>query len=460
MVTGCQQSYNPAALQFALGCARARDAPSNKSRVVLGTSLRILFPRHFMDSNLTIAHTHATAFPGSDAPCVLPVTGVTKKLAGNLNIRESLHVACWNVRTLLDTGSQCITVRSLFDYKVDIVCLSEVRLPDSGIRKINVSQKNTAYWIYHSGPTDNSGLHGVALAISHRANNALIAWEPISPRIAVARFRGNPVNIAVISVYAPTLAADSAAKDDFYYQLQATVDRVPKRDVLIVAGDWNARTGPSDDNTRQILGKFGLGRRCENGERLITFADSNRLVVSNTRFQHPRKHLLTWYSNDGRTANQIDYILIRSRWASAVEDCRVYRGAETGNANGSDHTLLRARLRIHLKARQKPRLVYRINTAALDTQGKAQALSNAMGDKFATLSQANDAVDAQWSAIKTIINESASEHLGKSTRRQKDWISEKTLQLSDKAKEVRLRNSPDARILRRTATRSARIERK
>ncbi len=69
--------------------------------------------------------------------------------------------------------------------------------------------------------------------------------------------------------------------------------RLPTGDILIVAGDWNARTGPVDDTSRHELGSFGLGTRCSNGERLVNFATDNRLVVTNTRFQQPRRHLVT-----------------------------------------------------------------------------------------------------------------------------------------------------------------------
>ncbi len=96
--------------------------------------------------------------------------------------------------------------------------------------------------------------------------------------------------------------------------------------MLIVAGDWNARPGPADPATRHILGKFAVGTRCANGDCLVNFASANRLVVFSTRFQHPQRHLVTWFSNDGRTRNQIDHMLVQSRWASSVIDCRAYTG--------------------------------------------------------------------------------------------------------------------------------------
>ncbi|BHF84380.1 hypothetical protein SprV_0902753100 [Sparganum proliferum] len=147
--------------------------------------------------------------------------------------------------------------------------------------------------------------------------------------MAYVRLKGHFTNISIVSVYAPTSAAEQRDKEAFYSQLQALGERLPRRDLLIVAGDWSGRTGPGNPTTSHLLGRFGLGSRCENGERLLNFAGRNRLLVTNTRFLHRKKHLLTWYSNDGYTASQIDYILVSSRFRSWVHDSRSMRGAET-----------------------------------------------------------------------------------------------------------------------------------
>nr|VZI04089.1 unnamed protein product [Spirometra erinaceieuropaei] len=134
------------------------------------------------------------------------------------------------------------------------------------------------FTLYHSGPRDSSGRHGVAIALSQQAELALLAWEPVNDRMAYVQLKGHFTNISIVAVYAPTSAAEQA----FYSQLQALVERLPRRDLLIVAGDWNGRTGPGDPTTSHLLGRFGLGSRCENGERLLNFADRNRLLVTNT----------------------------------------------------------------------------------------------------------------------------------------------------------------------------------
>ena len=406
----------------------------------------------------------ATASPGSDAPRAHPAAEVENLNAGILNSRDHIFIGCWNVRTLLDVGSQVLTLRSLYDYKLDITCLSEVRLPGSGSKPIKIPGEPTSYWLYHSGPENNTGQHGVALALSQKANEALIAWKPVSSRIALARFKGHPVNLTVVSVYAPTLPSDPSVKDDFYQQLQNVVDEVPRNDVLLVAGDWNARVGPADDTTRHILGKFGLGQRCENGERLINFAGINRLFISSTRFQHPRRHLLTWYSNDGKTAHQIDHVLIRSRWASSVEDCRSFRAAEAGNSGGSDHVLVRAKLRLHLAAQRKVHRRKRLNIAALSNADQLLLLHSELSSKLRKVSTTcqNDrsvSVDSQWTELKTATQEASLSILGITSRRQKDWISPDTIHLSTLAQQARVKKSPNYRQLRRAATRSSRADR-
>ncbi len=119
------------------------------------------------------------------------------------------------------------------------------------------------------------------------------------------------MNLTVIAVYVPTLDAAEKARDAFY---DDAVGRVPARDMLIVAGDWNARPGPVDSATRHVLGRFAVGTRCTYGDRLVNFASVRRLVVFSTRFQNSQRHLVTWFPNDGRTRNQIDHMLVRSRW--------------------------------------------------------------------------------------------------------------------------------------------------
>ena len=100
-------------------------------------------------------------------------------------------------------------------------------------------------------------------------------------------FQGKLFNIMVIQVYAPTSNAEEAEAERFYEDLQDLLELTPKKDVLFIIGDWNAKVGSQE--TPVVTGKFGLGIRNEAGQRLIKFCQKNALVIANTLFQQKEK---------------------------------------------------------------------------------------------------------------------------------------------------------------------------
>ena len=78
------------------------------------------------------------------------------------------------------------------------------------------------------------------------------------------RFQGKPLNIMVIQVYAPTSNAEEAEVEWFYEDLQDLLKLTPKKDILFIIGDWNAKVGVQE--TPGITGKFGLGVQNEAGQ--------------------------------------------------------------------------------------------------------------------------------------------------------------------------------------------------
>jgi len=83
------------------------------------------------------------------------------------------------------------------------------------------------------------------------------------------RFQSKPFNITVIQVYAPTSNAEEAEVEQFYEDLQYLLELTPKKDVLFMIGDWNAKVG--SQATPGVTGKFGLRIWNEAGQRLIDF---------------------------------------------------------------------------------------------------------------------------------------------------------------------------------------------
>ena len=80
-------------------------------------------------------------------------------------------------------------------------------------------------------------------------------------------FQGKPFNITVIQAYAPTSNAEEAEVERFHEDLQDSLELTPKKDVLFIIGDWNAKVG--SQQKPGVTGKLGLGKQNEAGQRLI-----------------------------------------------------------------------------------------------------------------------------------------------------------------------------------------------
>ena len=101
------------------------------------------------------------------------------------------------------------------------------------------------------------------------------------------RFQGKLFNITVIQVYAPTSNAEEDEVEWFYEDLQDLLELTPKKDVLFIIGDWNAKIGSQE--IPGITGKFDFGVQNETGQRLTEFCQENTLVIANTLSSNTRE---------------------------------------------------------------------------------------------------------------------------------------------------------------------------
>ena len=99
----------------------------------------------------------------------------------------------------------------------------------------------------------------------------------------MVHFQGKPFSITVIQVYAPTRNAEETEVEWFYEDLQDLLELTPKKDVLFIIGDWNAKVGSQE--IPAVTGKFVFGVQNEAGQRLTEFFQENPLVIANTLFQ-------------------------------------------------------------------------------------------------------------------------------------------------------------------------------
>ena len=127
-------------------------------------------------------------------------------------------------------------------------------------------------------------------------------------------FQGKPFNITVIQIYAPTRNAEEAEAERFYGDLQDLLELTPRKVVLFIIGDWNAKIGSQE--TPGVTGKFGLGIQNEARQRLIDSA--KRTGHSKHPLPTTQEKTLHMDITSGQHRNQNDYILCSQRWRSSI----------------------------------------------------------------------------------------------------------------------------------------------
>ena len=102
----------------------------------------------------------------------------------------------------------------------------------------------------------------------------------------LVHFQGKPFNITVIQVYTTATNAEKAKVEWFYEDLQDLLELTPKRNVLFIIWDWNAKLGSQE--IPGVTGKFGLGVQHEARQKLTEFGQENTLFIAKTLFNNTR----------------------------------------------------------------------------------------------------------------------------------------------------------------------------
>ena len=99
--------------------------------------------------------------------------------------------------------------------------------------------------IYYCGQ-ESLRRNGVAIMVNKRVQNAVLGCNLKNDRMISVHFQGKPFNIMVIQAYAPISNAEEAEVEWFYEDLQDLLELTPKKDVLFLIGDWNAKVGSQE----------------------------------------------------------------------------------------------------------------------------------------------------------------------------------------------------------------------
>ena len=313
---------------------------------------------------------------------------------------------------------------------------------------LKAGEKSTqeGHRLFWSGQ-DNIHEQGVGLLVHKNTVNCVIDCCSISNRLITIRLRAMPFNITIIQAYTPTSAYSNEDVEVFYEDLQKVLNKTPKEDILVVQGDWNAKIGEDAyENWKGTCGRHCNIKSNERGLRLLEFASYNDLMVANTFGSHKTSRKITWHSPDGKTHNQIDYIMVKKRFSSSVNISKTlsFPGADIG----SDHELVMMTFKLHLKRTKKQgHARIRFDVDKLKDPHVPEVFQAITGGKFAALSMldSDTDLDTLTDTFNAAVTDAVSEFLGKHRLVKKLWVTVEILDLCDKRRELKKKkNKTDA----------------
>ena len=360
-----------------------------------------------------------------------------------VNAQNHVFFGGWNVRSCIKQSKREIIIKQLKKYKIQIAALSETCMCDSGVKLVS-----DYTMIYSGAPYDKKTrkAHGVAICVNPIATKVWkdsgSEWVPINERIIKIRLYCAPIHITVIAVYSPInpktkLMSDES--DKFYNDLQDTLKDISPKDMIIIIGDLNARVGNDQQIRHQhvkrsCIGPFTVDIENENGTRLIDFCEINNIIISNTFFKHKLVHQTSWMHPRDKKWHMIDYTLVNKKFRSSVEDVRMLRGA--AGSIGTDHHLMRAKIKIHLKSRRKNVNSKRVNvdSAKLKDDKLLETFQKALQYILDTASDDTINIDQRYELFLSQIKEKAKYHFPvdkNSKRKRKEWLTSEILKVID-----------------------------
>ena len=229
---------------------------------------------------------------------------------------------------------------------MDIVALQETRLLETG----SVRERDfTLFW--QGKPPDEVREHGVGFAVMNRLLGSITPPAEGTERILSLRLQTSAGPVSLISAYAPTLASTAEAIDMFYKDISAAIWRIPDREPLFIAGDFNARVGVDHNSWPTCLGQFGTGKMNENGQHLLELCCHHGLYVSNTICNTKPLHRVSWRHPRSEHWHQLDLILTRRVDLSSIKITRSYQSADCD----TDHSLVCNNVKLRAKSLHRTR---------------------------------------------------------------------------------------------------------
>merc|ERR1711915_771646 len=335
--------------------------------------------------------------------------------------KNKIRMATWNVRSLKQNGKLENVIQEMQRMEVDIMGISETFYKEDFKKRVGLPDSQSSYVLINAGSDDNR--KGVAFVYKGKLEKNYESHQWVSNRIILLKMKTKPRKTTFIQVYTPTEDADNMNKQEFYEDLRNTVRQNWKHgERLVVMGDFNSKVGK--EREENIVGPYGLGERNENGDLMVDFCREFGLVVTNTWNEQREEERHTWISPDGRTRNQIDYILIDGRYRNSVTNSKSRPEADCG----SDHNPVVADVETRLKWIKNAKRTNRWNLKRLGMETSMTRFQEMITEKIDSIMDLEDINDA-WEKLKKSIHDTADEICGREGMQpKKKWMTQEILE--------------------------------
>ena len=258
-------------------------------------------------------------------------------------MNKRIRAVCFNANGLNDANKRRLVVESSVKGRVDVLGLSETHLKGQGTCACKVGDVGSlwdgmnggAVWTGLNEDYKGRGKEGCAILMSERVWKGVTDCGWKGSRIVWVKSKIGLIKYAWVCVYAPVNKRTLKGKSEmrkFWKDLNECIECFEIERKVIVMGDMNAKVG--DERVDEVVGKWGVPGKNENGEWLVDVCAERGLFLANTFFQHKMIHKYTWRRGGvDEQKGLIDYMAVDSRLKSDIVDTKVVRGM----FDGSDH---------------------------------------------------------------------------------------------------------------------------
>ncbi|ESN93968.1 hypothetical protein HELRODRAFT_149645, partial [Helobdella robusta] len=178
-----------------------------------------------------------------------------------------LRLGTLNVGSL--TGRSMEIAEMLERRKIDICCFQETRWKSNDVCHVNSDKKK--YKLFWNG--QKTAKNGVGIFVRKPLTQEVLDIKRINSRLMRIKLRIKNQTLIIFSAYAPQTGESEEMKNDFWTAFSDTISTIPKSETILIGGNLNGNVGEKTDGFDNVHGGFGYGKRNEDGNRILEFAE-------------------------------------------------------------------------------------------------------------------------------------------------------------------------------------------